>query len=210
MAIILISYFTYEKIIKIKANVLPDFTTLSNELWFIILIFVFQVTNNMRFSQDGTVKRKDKYLKSRYKFFRKIYGDQIKEITQNEILETIVYAIIIYEDFNRPKIIRRIENLKFRLTKKTYTLGVMQVKSEKLITDIESIKLGTKKIVTAYKKYIDRINEANETFNEWSAINDNINDYNGGTSYYSEIKNLSSTIKETFYEKTADSLNPKV
>ena len=39
IAILVISYFTYEKLIKVKANILPDFTTVSNELWIIILIF---------------------------------------------------------------------------------------------------------------------------------------------------------------------------
>lgn len=54
-AIAVISYFTYDKIIKVKTNILPDFTTVANELWIIILIFVFQVTNNIQLSQDGTV-----------------------------------------------------------------------------------------------------------------------------------------------------------
>src|SRR5690606_24751386 len=110
-AIIVISYFTYDKLIKVKANILLDFTTVANELWIIILIFIFQVTNNMRFSKDGTVKRKQNYLKSRYNYFKTNYGKLIKEITQNEALETIVFAIIIYEDFNRPKIARHIENI---------------------------------------------------------------------------------------------------
>ena len=44
-AIIILSYFTYDKLIINKANILPDFTTVANELWIIILIFVFQLTN---------------------------------------------------------------------------------------------------------------------------------------------------------------------
>lgn len=113
-----ISFFTYEKLIKVKANILPDFTTVSNELWIVILIFVFQVANNLRFSKETTQKRKDNYLKSRYHYFKKLYGQLIKDLTQNEILESIVYAVLIYEDFNRPKIARQVENLNFRITKK--------------------------------------------------------------------------------------------
>jgi hypothetical protein len=170
-AIVVISYFTYEKLIKVKANILPDFTTVANELWIIILIFIFQVANNLRFSQEATQKRKDKYLKSRYHYFKRFYGQLIKDLTNNEILESIVYAIIIYEDFNRPKIARQVENLKFKLTKKPHTLGVMQVRSDKLISDLESVKIGTEKIVNAYKKYLENPTENSSDYFDWYAKN---------------------------------------
>jgi hypothetical protein len=207
-AIIVISYFTYEKLIKVKANILPDFTTVANELWIIILIFIFQVANNLRFSQEATQKRKDNYLKSRYHYFKKFYGQLIKDLTNNEILESIVYAIIIYEDFNRPKIARQVENLKFKLTKKPHTLGVMQVRSDKLISDLESVKLGTKKIVNAYKNYLKKPSEKSSDYFDWYAINYIISDYNDGASYIAEVNELADIIKNTFYKNTNDILNP--
>jgi hypothetical protein len=208
-AIAAISYFTYDKIIRVKTNILPDFTTVANELWIIILIFIFQVTNNIRLSQDGTVKRKNNYLKSRHTYFKNMYGKKIKEITQNEVLEAITYAILIYEDFNRPKLARIIENLKFRLTKKPHTLGVMQVSSTKLLTDFESVILGTTKIVDAYKSYLQKPNEENYDYYEWSAMSQIISDYNTGTSYSYEVTELAQTIKEEFYKGTNDTLDRK-
>lgn len=208
-AIIVISYFTYDRLIKVKANILPDLTTVANELWIIILIFVFQVTNNMRFSHNGTVKRKQSYLKSRYNYFKVNFGNLIKDITQNEALEAIVYSIIIYEDFNRPKIARHIENLKFRLTKRPHTLGVMQVKSDKWLNDIESVKLGSEKIVTAYKKYLNELKDADEFFFDWKAKRKIIGDYNGGERYSYEIIDLSTIIMTIFYKDSTDTLEPK-
>ncbi|WP_276975166.1 hypothetical protein [Flavobacterium filum] len=207
-AIVVISYFTYEKLIKVKANILPDFTTVANELWIIILIFIFQVVNNLRFSQEATQKRKDNYLKSRYHYFKRFYGQLIKDLTNNEILESIVYAIIIYEDFNRPKIVRQIENLKFKLTKKPHTLGVMQVRSDKLISDLESVKLGTEKIVNAYKRYLENSTQRSSDYFEWNARNYIINDYNAGISYNEEVNELADIIKNTFYKDTNDALDP--
>lgn len=207
-AIVVISYFTYEKLIKVKANILPDFTTVANELWIIILIFIFQVANNLRFSQEATQKRKDNYLKSRYHYFKRFYGQLIKDLTNNEILESIVYAIIIYEDFNRPKIARQIENLKFKLTNKPHTLGVMQVRSDKLISDLESVKLGTEKIVNAYKKYLENPAESSSDYFDWYAKNYIISDYNVGTSYNGEVNELADIIKNTFYKDTNDTLDP--
>lgn len=206
--IVVISYFTYEKLIKVKANILPDFTTVANELWIIILIFIFQVANNLRFSEEATQKRKDKYLKSRYLYFKRFYGQLIKDLTKNEILESIVYAIIIYEDFNRPKIARQVENLKFRLTKKPHTLGVMQVRSDKIISDIESVRLGTEKIVNAYKKYLENPTEGSTDYFDYYAKNYIISDYNVGTSYNGEVNELADIIHNTFYKDTNDTLDP--
>jgi hypothetical protein len=208
-AIFILSYLTYEKLIKIKTNILPDFTTVANELWIIILIFVFQLTNNIRLSQDGTVKRKRNYLNSRYLHFKKKYGSIIKKTTQNEILESITYAILIYEDFNRPKLARLIENISFLLSRKPHTLGVMQVLSEKILTDRESILLGTKKIVNAYNKYVlENKNDESDYF-EWSLINSIISDYNTGDSYCTEVHELSTIIRTEFYKETKDTLEIK-
>lgn len=208
IAIVAISFFTYQKFIKVKANILPNFTTVANELWIIILIFIFQVANNLRFSQEETQKRKDNYLNNRYLHFKRNYGQLIKELTNNEIIESIVYAIIIYEDFNRPKIARKIENLKFKVTKKPHTLGVMQVRTDRFLSDNESVRLGTKKIVKAYKNHIEKLKETNESFYECAAIHSIIEDYNTGSSYNSEVSELADIIKNTFYKDTNDSLNP--
>lgn len=206
VAILSISYFAYEKLIKIKENILPDFTTIANELWIIILLFLFQVTNNVRFSPNGTLQRKQNYLKSRYRHFNSLYGDTIREITKNEVLESVAYAVLIYEDFNRPQLVRFIENLMFRITKKQHTLGVMQVKTDKLIDDLESVKLGTNKLVSSYKNYAVKMMEKQETYNSWDSIYQMITDYNVGSSYVYEVTELANEIKDLYYSNTTDFL----
>lgn len=204
--IIIISYLVYDKIIRIKENILPDFTTIANELWIIILVFIFQLTNNIRFSQNGTVRRKEKYLKSRYRHFNKLYGELIKDQTKNEALESVVYAILIYEDFNRPKVIRLIENMKHRFSNKSHTLGVMQVKSDKLLSDKESVILGTTKIVNSYRKYLKKNSFEGEEVYEWSVISSIISDYNVGSEYSYEVSELSYEIRKIFYQNSKDNL----
>lgn len=206
ITIIIISYFVYDKIIRIKENILPDFTTIANELWIIILVFVFQLTNNIRFSQNGTVRRKENYLKSRYEHFKRLYGDLIKDITKNEALESVTYAILIYEDFNRPKIIRIIENIKHCFSNESHTLGVMQVRSDKLINDTESVILGTNKIVNSYNKYVRENTVEGEEIYEWNVINSIISDYNVGSDYLYEVNDLSYEIRKLFYPNSKDNL----
>jgi hypothetical protein len=170
---------------------------------------LFQVTNNIRLAEDGTFKRKQKYLKSRLHYFKTLYGKTIKEATQNEALEAVVFSILIYEDFNRPKVARIVENIKQRLTNKPHTLGVMQVKSDRIISDLESVKLGTKKVINAYQKYLDKLSNENGEFYEYSAYYEIISNYNGSSSYQSEVADLISIIKENFYKDTSDTLDPK-
>lgn len=206
-AIVVISYYTYEKIIKTKSNILPDFTTVANELWIIILIFLFQITNNLRFSQDSTIQRKDDFLKDKYYRFRQLYGNLIKEITQNELLEAIVYSILIYEDFNRPKIARFVENMKFNITKKPHTLGVMQFYTKKMISDRESVELGTQKICSKYLSLLEEFRKNPQRFyGDWQLVDEIINDYNGGSSYHSEVSELFTKIRTSFYNGTSDTL----
>lgn len=207
-AIIIISYFVYEKLISVKKNILPDFTTIANELWIIILVFLFQVANNIRLSQEGTFKRKIGYLESRLTKFQSLYGTIIKPITQNQHLEAVVYAILIYEDFNRPKVIRFIENAKQYFTKKPHTTGVMQVRSDTILSDEQSVKIGTNKILDAYKKYLTDIKDKPNYYSEYNAYYAIISDYNGGNRYMYEVADLASIIKENFYKETIDSLNP--
>jgi hypothetical protein len=207
VAIIVVSFFTYDKLIKVKANILPDFSTIANEVWIIVLVFIFQISNNIRVSQDETSKRKQNYIKSRYLYFKQLYGKTISEITKNDVLESITYAILIYEDFNRPKLARLIENVKFRLTKTPHTLGVMQVYTHKYLTDMESVILGTKKIVNAYNTIIAEAKEQNEDYNEWRVILKIIEDYNIGSSYSYEVSQLADSIKDEFYKNSIDSIS---
>lgn len=205
-AIILISFIVYEKLIKIKANILPDFSTIANELWIIILIFIFQITNSIRFSNDKTIKRKYSYIKSKYYKFFSQYGSLVKELTKNESLEALTYSIMLYEDFNRPRIVRKIENIVFRLTKKKRTLGIMQVQSENLLTDKESVILGTNKIMIACRRYLESIDYRENSYYEYDAIHKIISHYNGGEKYTKEVSSLYYMIKEKFYKSTNDTL----
>lgn len=123
VAISALSFVIYDKIIKVKKNILPDFTTLSNELWIIILIFIFQVFNNIKLSQAQSVKRKDAYIENRFKNLKRSYGNIIKEIIDNEVVEAICYAILIYETFNRPRVARIFEKLFVLGNEKTTYIG---------------------------------------------------------------------------------------
>ena len=71
------------------------------------------------------------------------YGDKLSKDDQERFIRTI-YAIMIYEDYNRPCLTRALERIMkatiFR--RRRMTLGVMQAKTNKLISDQESIGIA--------------------------------------------------------------------
>jgi len=56
----------------------------------------------------------------------------------------LLYSILVYEDMNRPRLIRKIENTIVTLFKCELTVGIAQVKSKKPLTDVESIKIAAR------------------------------------------------------------------
>ena len=218
ISIITLSYYSFSEIIYKRENILPDFTTVSNELWIIILIFLFHTLNQIRISSDKTIKRKERYLKSRFNYFKKCYGKIIDDKIENHKLKSIIYSIMIYEDFNRPKAARLIENAKFYITSKTHSLGVMQVQTDKFINDEKSVKLGVKKIKKAYKKNIKKFGldnkESIETLlpdawsTEWSLERRIISDYNCDEPYIEEVRRLVEKIFENYMPKEKTYLFP--
>lgn len=204
ISIITISYYSYSEIIYKRENILPDFTTIANELWIVILIFLFQTLNRLRFSSEKTSQRKENYLRKRLSNFQNKYGDIVNKKSENDKLKSIAYAIMIYEDFNRPKAARLIENLRFFITKKKHSLGVMQVQTEKFINDKESVELGLEKLNKIYYKQLqERGLDKEENIeillpdawtNEWSMEAKIISNYNKDHSYLHEVKTLTDKI----------------
>jgi hypothetical protein len=71
----------------------------------------------------------------------------------------------------------------------------MHVRTIKIISDTESFKKGTQKIVDAYNKYFETTTEKGGEYFDWYATNDIIQDYNKGTSCGSEVIELHGIVK---------------
>lgn len=220
VGILSLSYLAYEKVISVRENIFPDFSTFANELWIIVVIFLFQTMNKLRFSAARTSRRKAGYLKQRMQRFTSLYGSHIETRVPNAKLRSLVYSIIIYEDFNRPSVVRWIENLVFRIRRKPMSLGVMQVMTKEIITDEQSVDLGVSKILTACKKAIERLESeiriprGEESYYtarllEYSIERDIIKDYNPDDTYISEVSELASIIREELINCEGQSLAPQ-
>lgn len=182
-------------------QILPSPRSLLDQLWILIIIFVYSILNKVQISRDGTIQRKNSYIHSRYVTFRRRYDAIIKEYFHNDFYEALTYSIMIYEDFNRPIIVRWIEYACFWLTKKSHTLGIMQVTTDEYIDNIESIRRAVKIIEDLGNDFIEEYSNS-----EWEyytsvpfAINYISEKYNGGGyKYSSEIQSIFDVIKTNY------------
>lgn len=209
-AITVLSVFVYAKFIKTRASILPDFGSMANELWLIILIFLFQVFNNIRIRTDVTEKRKAAYLLHRFRSLQRRFGAIVDAQLVNAKLRALAYAVLVYEDFNRPKAARILENALFRFGK-ARTLGIMQVTTDRLLSDRESVVIGTKRIATEYDAILTelRSKEVDPWYGDPSLAQQIVRRYNPDDSYVEEVMRLWGSIINNHYKSSSDVLVPE-
>ena len=123
-------------------------------LWFLIIIFLykFMVNNNILGESLKNNNKKmsvDSVLVSFAKLKHKFYDECLYD---NKDISNMIYTIMIYENNRRSKLVRNIDNFKFKINGEKRRLGIMQVESKKFITDSESIEIVHKKINKLYDK----------------------------------------------------------
>lgn len=208
-----LTWLLYDQVIQFKKNLLPDVTHINNNLWMLIVLFLYSVLNNLRFDQDATKRRKNRYLYGAYSDNTRLYGETVTSLSPDRLAESIILSILIYETFNRPPVARLVERLVFPWWSKS--LGPMQVVTNRRISDIESVKLGCRKVIEDYARVVaDARNRAKEKsksfdpegnhYHQMFVVSKVAAAYNKDDSYVSEIRELHELITREFYRE----LNP--
>lgn len=145
-----VSWIVYEYFIQFKTNLLPQPEELKNEFWVLLILFIYSVFNHIEFNGNATIKRKQNYCKKAYKHHKERFHSIIKVESVDTLSESLIYAILLYENFNRPKLIRMVERITFPHIAKS--LGPMQVKTETSLSDFDSVRQGSARVVESYLK----------------------------------------------------------
>jgi len=123
-------------------------------LWGLMLFFLYSFFRNKNvfiskeerttsfLSQETILVR---YAKLKYKYHDDCMFDD-KELVN------LLYAIMIFQDHRRGKVLRDYDTFLFRLNGAKRKLGIMQVESSRFISDHESIALTYKKLEKFYHK----------------------------------------------------------
>ena len=194
-----LSLWVYSLIESVE-QILPSPRSLLDQLWILIIMFVYSILNQLQISREETIKRKNSYILSRYKTFKKKYDTIIKEFFHNDFYEALTYSIMIYEDFNRPCVVRWVEYLSFWMSSKPYSLGIMQVTTDKFIDDQESIKQAMQIIQRLGDEFVMKHANCEYCYTSvTTAIYYIAEGYNGGDyRYQDEINNIFETIESNY------------
>ena len=126
---ILLAYFMYRGVLSKRATLLPDAANVTSELWMLVIIYIYTVLNNIPFTHAGAYRRRKDYIARRFRSLERAFGDAIRSKTQTAAEEALVYAVLIYETFNRPYIYRLIEQSLLQRAGFAHSVGPMQVQS---------------------------------------------------------------------------------
>ena len=113
-----------------------------------LVLFYFRVTNmgsSHNVAEDENNTAFTNYVVRALGEIYDNYHESIDLFCKDESCnKLLLYSILVYEDMNRPLVIRKIENAIVTFLKCELTVGIAQVKSKKPLTDVESIKIAAR------------------------------------------------------------------
>lgn len=203
-----LSIWVYSLIDKLD-TILPSPQSLIEELWILIILFIYTIINKLQFFRGETEQRKKNYIDRRYLELNSRFGNQVNSYFDNDILRALTFSIMIYENYNRSGFVRFLERILLKNSKKKHTYGIMQVMSDHVLKDEESINLGMKKIEEDYKKTIsEETYEGLDNFLVSWIVYKVAEAYNGGDEHYSnEVSDVFTRLNEKFYTQIPEYYN---
>lgn len=176
-------YFVNRYFISEVISVFPSAEEMKVGIWLLIILFLyFLAKKHIHFQYKEQVstfgERKQEYIVVQYTRFKNMYHKDIK--LKEKELNLILYAIMIYENYKRPKFFRKIDTIFYRFTGSERKLGIMQIPSRVELDDVASIKLASRKIekisssIKSTKKnlVIDILNQYYENENVVREVNE--------------------------------------
>lgn len=174
---IAIAALAYKHLILPNRSLIPNLETAGNELWLALLAFLYAVANNISLSGGPGARRRNAFVSTHYTAARRRFGDQIDAKISDKLLKLVAYSVLVYEDYARPPAIRTLEELAF--WKKRRTTGIMQVASDSVLTDVESVNSGLDILLASWEKYSSEAN--------WDRVYESISDYNKDEDYIQRV-----------------------
>lgn len=153
---IIISYLLNIFFINKVNNILPSAEEAKLVIWILIIGYLYlNLKDNIKITElknkKETFYQNTEYIVMQYAKFKTKYHKEVK--TKVKELIPLIYSIMIYENYHKPRMIRKLE--KYKLFGKQNKYGIMQVSSNKYIDDITSIKTTIKKLEKLYQENTD-------------------------------------------------------
>lgn len=193
-------FFIVQPLLAQGKTVFIDLGQFRDSFWFAVFTYiVVQIWNCFKSKANGETlypsETRTNVILHRYTKFKRKYGSYIESIltqkcnfpnaSHREHFLCLLYAIMIYEDHNRPSIVRFFEYvIKIFCWRCRCSLGIMQVQTKMIIGNKKSIELAIHKIYDSFSK--------TETFQK---LYQAIMDYNPDDDYYREVISIYEDIR---------------
>lgn len=208
-----IAYLAYRQILRNPTRLLPDFDNLANELWIIIIVFLYQVFNKVEAPSEGNAAQKVRYIRARFESLNRQYAAVINDVVPERVLQPFAYAVMIYETFNRPWLAQVLERLLPAGQLRSY--GPMQVQAYSRISDAQSVRDGASRLIADYKAaYESAETSYRKSYPHWDknqlqvilheeAMTAAAKKHNIRSDYAAEVVSIHNILVEEFYRDVA-------
>lgn len=191
LAIILAFIVTRCFIIKVD-SIFPTASEWRMGIWFLIILFLYKtlngvVTFKLEKQEQLNFKMKEEMIIVRYAKLKNSYSHLIK--SKNKDFNSLIYAIMIFKDYHRSNFLRNVDKIRFRFTGKTMKMGIMQVETNKEISDEDSIKIVIKDL-----NKIEKELSTNKKIKKQDLYQELLREY--GFNNIDDVLNIYKTIKD--------------
>ena len=168
-AVIIVSSYLINRYLIDTSIIYLDKPTLKIIVWIFIVYFIYQFikSKNITFKSPKLKTLSDEefdrnYIILSYTKFKIKYKSIIEEHSN---ISNVIYAGLVYYNNVRPEYLRRIDYFKFRLNNRKRPLGIMQIESDKYISDSESIEIAITEMNKVYTKLKSKKTSKKEDLN---------------------------------------------
>lgn len=178
----------------------PSMSGVVDNLWstlFVAILVAFYNVNgrvpnhNADWIEDTKLSN---YVIKSYRQIEQKFSKVIDEsCAQTNSSKALMYAVLIYENMNRPPFLRAVERLAVRISRKSLTIGIAQVRSNSAISDEESIKQASVLLANSKQKVIKAFNSTEQ---KYESVYSYTELYNSDPNYAKSIINVLSVLKQ--------------
>ncbi|MBD9479865.1 hypothetical protein [Pseudoxanthomonas sp. PXM02] len=180
-----ITYLALHELVVTKKDLfIPDPQDVGTALWLSLAAFIYKTINSIETSEVKARRRRVLYVTKQASKYTERYAKQIRQYAIDDDEYNLVMAVLIYEGFNRPAIVRRLEPI-LLLFKTRVTMGPMQVATTTPISDETSVSIGAERLLSSYREFLG----SHEQSSSWQAINYALSEYNGHQ-YAAEVEDI--------------------
>ncbi len=187
IVLIFFGFFVNQEFVNQVSQVFLTGEDLRIILWFLVFLFLYSfIKEKDVLSKTSPAKAKINYENILVQYAKLRYRFHNECDSNNKDISNILYAIMIFNNNRKGKLFRNYDYFLFRLNGNKRPLGIMQVESNKFITDSESIEIVRKKIEKLYERKTKLKSKV--------SIQDIINNYDKNNAL--EIQNIFNVIQK--------------